>query len=244
MDAATAAGLVARAAVEMTGALTKKTSGAVRQQRYRERHKASPNVTQLQPETGADRNESVTRNAAPEPSQTVTNRNKASQSNGEANSPLTYLLPVEGKILSEKKESKKERVPKKRDAPLPIDWQPSSHAFVVAEEHGVSVPVVEQIFRDYLKSSGKLYADYDAAFYNFLRNQKKFNGHGHAISNNRADPTSGRATAREAHHVATMGSAALRYLQEGKSAGPGRESPDGAGIAAVPASHKGTENAH
>ncbi len=46
----------------------------------------------------------------------------------------------------------------------------------MAEENGVNIQVVEQIFRDYLKSSGKLYADYDAAFYNFLRNQRRFSG--------------------------------------------------------------------
>lgn len=105
-----------------------------------------------------------------------TDTHNSAHVHGAANSPLTYLLPVEGKNLSEKKESKKERVPKKRDTPLPDGWAPSLRAFQIAEEHGVNAQAVEQIFRDYLKSSGKLYADYDAAFYNFLRNQRRFNG--------------------------------------------------------------------
>ena len=63
-----------------------------------------------------------------------------------------------------------------RNEPLPEKWVPSEHAYRVAEENGVNVQIVEQIFRDYLKSSGKLYADYDAAFYNFLRNQRRFSG--------------------------------------------------------------------
>jgi hypothetical protein len=94
----------------------------------------------------------------------------------DANPPLTYLLSTKEKNLSEKKESKKERIPKKRDGPLPSDWAPTIRAHQIAEENSVNVQIVEQIFRDYLKSSGKLYADYDAAFYNFLRNQRRFNG--------------------------------------------------------------------
>lgn len=179
MNPAEAAGLVARAAVEMTGALTKKSSGAARQQRYRERHKASPSVTPTEVPSVTERNESVTRDAPDEASQSVTNRNEASQSDGAEETPISYLL-TSSKNLSEKEESKevrkKERAPKKRNGPLPENWTPQAHAYQVAEENGVNVQIVEQIFRDYLKSSGKLYADYDAAFYNFLRNQRRFSG--------------------------------------------------------------------
>jgi hypothetical protein len=95
-------------------------------------------------------------------------------------SPL--ILP--SSLLTEetlKKERKKESSgirARARLVPLPDDWKPSEHAFEVAEKHGSSVSDTEPIFRDYLKSSGKRYADYDAAFYNFLRNQRKFNGNG------------------------------------------------------------------
>lgn len=162
MDAIEAASLVARAAIEMTSPA--KSAGAIRQKRYRER------VT--------NRNESVTERNAAEHNEIVTNRNETVTSLRPAKSDISYLLPSSSKDLSEKieskEESKKERVSKKRNAPLPADWQPSLRSYQVAEQHGVSLQIVEQIFRDYLKSSGKLYADYDAAFNNFLRNQRNF----------------------------------------------------------------------
>lgn len=162
MDAIEAASLVARAAVEMTTP-ERKSTGALRQRRYRERNAG---VTK--------RNESVTCDA--KASQSVTNRNESVTSLRLANSDISYLLTSLEEKKESKKESKKERVPKKRNAPLPDDWQPSLRSHQVAEQHGVSTQVVEHIFRDYLKSSGKLYADYDAAFNNFLRNQQRFNG--------------------------------------------------------------------
>jgi Zn-finger nucleic acid-binding protein len=177
--AAEAAGLVARAAVEMTGALTKKSAGAARQQRYRERNKASHRDATPEPSSVTKRNESVTRDAEPEASQTVTNRNESVTPLRSDETRISYF-PSSSENLSVKEESKKERVSKKRNAPLPADWSPSGRSHQVAEEHGVSVQIVEQIFRDYLKSSGKLYADYDAAFNNFLRNQRNFNGNANA----------------------------------------------------------------
>jgi uncharacterized caspase-like protein len=111
MDAAEAAGLVARAAVEMTGALTKKSAGAARQQRWRERNKASQSVTAETGESVSNRNESVTRDAGDEASQTVSNRNEASQRNAPSLS----------------KEEKKEVIKEKREsraAQLPDGWTP------------------------------------------------------------------------------------------------------------------------
>jgi len=179
MEAAEAAGLVARAAVEMTGALSKKSAGAARQQRYRERHKASQRNASDNHENVTRRNESVTRDADPKASQTVTNRNESVTPLRSGETRISYF-PSSSENLSMKEESKKERISKKRNAPLPENWSPSVRSYQVAEEHGVNVQVVEQIFRDYLKSSGKLYADYDAAFNNFLRNQRNFNGNANA----------------------------------------------------------------
>jgi hypothetical protein len=179
MDAAEAAGLVARAAVEMTGALTKKSAGAARQQRYRDRNKSSRCDASADTENVTKRNESVTREAQPKASQTVTNRNESVTPLRSDQTRISYF-PSSSKNLSMKEESKKERVSKKRNGPLPENWAPSVHSYQVAEEHGVNVQIVEQIFRDYLKSSGKLYADYDAAFNNFLRNQRNFNGNANA----------------------------------------------------------------
>lgn len=80
-----------------------------------------------------------------------------------------------GRVLDlvDKKPSKR-AVAKSRTGPLPADWGPNATAFRVAREQKVAVQLVEPIFRDYLKSSGKQYLDYDAAFCNFLRNQRKF----------------------------------------------------------------------
>jgi hypothetical protein len=66
-------------------------------------------------------------------------------------------------------------VSKKRASRLPTDWQPSERSYQIAEQFGQNVQIVEGIFRDYCASSGKLYADHDAAFHNFIRNQKTFN---------------------------------------------------------------------
>lgn len=168
MDAIGAAALVARAAVEMTAAqpVMTKSVGAMRQQRFRDRHKSvTRDVTSV---TEIERNEA---------SPIVTKRNENVTPLRPDETAISYF-PSKEKISVEKKESKKERATKKRNAPLREDWLPSMKAYQIAEDHGVNVQVVEQIFRDYLKSSGKLYADYDAAFYNFLRNQRRFNGTG------------------------------------------------------------------
>lgn len=161
MDPVEAASLLAHAVVEMTVSTGGKSAGALRQQRYRERNKASQSVT----ERNGD-----------EASPTVTNRNESVTPLRSAETSISYLLTSSSNNLSEKKESKKERAPKKRNAPLPDDWTPSLRSFQVAEQCGQNVQIVEQIFRDYLKSSGKLYADHDAAFNNFIRNQQRFNG--------------------------------------------------------------------
>lgn len=97
-----------------------------------------------------------------------------------AHTPEAPISLSSSNSLSERKESKEVRkkdiARKKSLRPLSDDWVPSLRSYQIAEEHGQNVQVVEQIFRDYLKSSGKLYADYDAAFNNFLRNQHRFSG--------------------------------------------------------------------
>lgn len=56
---------------------------------------------------------------------------------------------------------------------------------------------------------------------------------GNATSNYRPDPVAGRATAREAQHVTSVGDAALQYLRKSKSAGSGRETSRDFGVASV-----------
>jgi hypothetical protein len=73
-----------------------------------------------------------------------------------------------------KEESKKEslsisRSRKARPIPLPEGWQVPQSAIDLARERGVDIRDIEGRFRDYLKSSGKQYVDYDAAICNFVR---------------------------------------------------------------------------
>ena len=67
---------------------------------------------------------------------------------------------------------------------------------------------------------------------------------GHAVSNNRPDPAAGRATAREAQHVASVGSAALRFLKESSSARSGGDSSGSPSVAGELDPRKRAENAH
>lgn len=177
MDAADAATLVARAMVEMAPPKDTRSSAAKRQAAYRERNKASLNVTH---------------NKA---SQVVTNHNERDVSLRSDEKPPLILtsLPSTEETLKGKKEKivvTRARPPKKQLGPLPDDWKPPDRAFALAKECGTEVSHVEPVFRDYLKSSGKLYADHDAAFCNFIRNQHKFSGQ-------RANPH-GRRTIQDA----------------------------------------------
>lgn len=86
------------------------------------------------------------------------------------------------------KNKKDKKVSKSPVQQLSADWAPPERAFEIAKDLGLSVREIEPRFRDYLASSGKRYADYDAAFCNFIRNTPKFNGgpNGHARPNNLA----------------------------------------------------------
>jgi hypothetical protein len=141
-----------------------KSSNAARQQRYRERKKAAESVT--------NRNETVTQRNAVNDAETVTNRNETVTTLRSEQNDI-YLSST---TINSKEERKKDTAQRKRNAPLRDNWAPSQTSHRIAEQCGQDVRLVEQIFRDYLKSSGKLYADYDAAFNNFIRNQQRFNG--------------------------------------------------------------------
>lgn len=253
MDAAEAAGLVARAAVEMTGVVNARSTGAIRQQRFRDREKkrneALRSVTTVTQGSEGERNETspnVTVKYEPKSSLSVTNSNEASRSNAAANSPLTYLLPIQETGLSEKQESKKERYLKKRNGPLPENWKVPARAIELAAALGLEIEPIEGRFRDYLASSGKLYADYDAGFCNFVRNTPNFNGsnRGNGTGNHRTDLGPGRATTREAQLVAAVGRGAAGRLADRVSAGPHGPSSDDAGSAALFDSVGGSKNAH
>ena len=78
------------------------------------------------------------------------------------------------KIREDKKDISAPRRASKK--PIPPDWEPSEDHKTLAAGLGVDWRDVAQTFRDYLKSSGRQYADYDAAFRNFLKNERKFHG--------------------------------------------------------------------
>jgi hypothetical protein len=70
--------------------------------------------------------------------------------------------------------------PKKGKRPIPPDWIPPQRAYALADQFRQSVEHVEGIFRDYCAANGVLYADHDAAFCNFIRNQARFDNRGRA----------------------------------------------------------------
>jgi hypothetical protein len=220
MDAAEAAGLVARAGVEMTGALTKKSSNAARQQRYRDRNAS---VTK--------RNENVTETEATERNETVTNRNET----------VTRNVP------SLSKEDKKENNKRERRASqLPEGWKPDDTRWCEAIAKLGSLERAERELRKFTNhalAKGRVAKNWSAAWDNWVDRALEW-GNGNGNSDHRTNPAAGRATAREAQHVATMGGAALRYLQEGKSAGTRRDLPDDADAAGGPDAVKGAKNAH
>jgi hypothetical protein len=74
---------------------------------------------------------------------------------------------------------------KAKTIPLPADWRPNASAIALANSLNVDLADAEARFLDYLKSSGKEYADYDAGFRTHIRNTPKFNGLGKHVSGSR-----------------------------------------------------------
>ncbi len=128
---------------------------------------------------------------------------------------------------------------KNRAGPIPDGWMPSVKHYLLAEQFGQNVQTVEGIFRDYLASSGKLYANYDAAFNNFIRNQSNFN---RGSSNGTAKSKSGGSLIETLNRAIERSEQEDRHAQvleipflsvpTGSIRGPGRvfsERQDGAG---------------
>lgn len=86
--------------------------------------------------------------------------------------------------------------------------------------------------------------DWLGTWRNNVRRRFERGNHGNGFNGHRADPAAGRATAREAGHVATMGSAALRSLRESKSAGILGGAASGGGGAAQEFDLGGTAKVH
>lgn len=133
------------------------------------------------------------------------------------------------------KEEKKERAKSGRGEKLPSDAKPTAEHYEQGLALGFGRDWVDQQFEDMRiwartneHRAVARKSDWSLTFTGWMRRNAKEakarNGNG--TSNPRTDTAAGRATAREAQHVATMGGAALRFLQDGKSGGAGRGTPD------------------
>jgi hypothetical protein len=152
------------------------------------------------------------------------------------------------------KEEKKERAKSGRGEKLPPDAKPTADHYEQGLALGFGRDWVDHQFEDMRiwartneHRAVARKSDWNLTFTGWLRRvakDAKGRSNGNGTSDNRANPAAGRATAREAQHVATMGGAALRFLQDGKSAGAGRGIPDGPDVAGGPDPIQGAKNAH
>ena len=144
MDAIDAAALVARAGSELVS--PKKTAGAERQQRYRDRNKASRNVTPLR---------------CAEASRNVTKRNESVTSDA-----LSLSLTSSSEVI-QKKEGKRES----RASALPDGWRPPEQAWTAAIASLGSLLRAEQEltkFRNHALDKGRVSKRWGAAWANWV----------------------------------------------------------------------------
>lgn len=144
-------------------------------------------------------------------------------------------------------EGKKERKKEARGSKIPPDWIPKEIHYAEGLKRGMDRAAVDAKsvdMRIWCAANNNraitTKSDWDQTFLGWLRREKP-NGNG--PENNRPNPGAGRATAREVNTVAAMGGAALRYLQESKSAGGGRDTPGSSGTAEIVDLGKRAENA-
>ena len=179
MSPAAAAALVARAVIEATA--KQKTTGAARQARWRERHKASQSVTEASSHSTA----TVTSQA----SQSVTCDAENAKS-----APLSILPSFELSQGNPKEESKEvvrssePRARAKRGAHLPDDWQPSQADHEYAAGRGLrlyEIDIEATKFRNYWTNRTDKQAAkprWDRAWQNWILNVRKApNGQGQSV---------------------------------------------------------------
>jgi hypothetical protein len=145
--------------------------------------------------------------------------------------------------------SKKERKKNTRGTKIPPDWLPKEAHYDEGFKRGMDRSAVDtkaEDMRIWCSSNSNrsvtTKSNWDQAFMGWLRREPE-RANGNATHYHRADPVAGRATAREAQHVATMGGAALRYLQEGNAARSSRDLPGDTGAASIFDIGKRSENA-
>jgi hypothetical protein len=216
MDAADAAGLVARAGVEMTGALTKNMSTGLSGRNPVE----SPEYRALEKRRAWDRDR------------------KRRERDGKRASAISTGLPPDSTGLSggnadvcpdeeEKNRSLqgKQKKENKKGSRLLSGARISDEQRSAAVECGCPPDRVDAVWTEFVgywsdipgQKGCKL--TWNGTWRNWVNRIFGKANNGHAVSNNRADTASGRATAREMHAVTTVADAALQRLRESKSAG-------------------------
>jgi len=188
---------ITRAVIELAPARDTRTPGAIRQQRYRERHKPSQSVTSDEAsQIVTKHNESVTRDAA--------------------------SLSKEGK----KDEVKKKRESSK-GTPLPDGWRPDLESWAESVALLGSNDRSEyelKKFKDHALEKGRSLKDWNAAWRNWARRSVEFGErNGYGFSNIRANPGTGPAATRDTTIIASMGRALERRRAERATDDAGRQ---------------------
>jgi hypothetical protein len=230
MDAADAAGLVARAAVEMTGALTKNMSTGISGRNPVE----SPEYRALEKRRAWDRDRK--RRERDEKRASAISTGLPPDSTGKSGGNADVRPNEEEKNRSLQGKKKKEN---KKGSRLLSGARISDEQRAAAIECGCPPDRVDAVWTEFVDYWSDIPGQkgckltWNGTWRNWVNRIFGKTNNGHATSKNRSDTTAGRATARELDQVTIMGGAGLRYLQEGKSAGAGRESSDGAGPAEI-----------
>lgn len=171
----------------------KREQGRERQRRFRNARKRDSNATErdvtLSRVTSLHTNETI---------ETIEDF-KASADADDKDAPSYLLTSTEDSLRKKERKSARARVAK--GGPIPDGWKPTAQHFAVAAKFHVDLGDCEERFRDYCASSGKQYADHDAAFRNFIKNQPNFNGKG----NGNGRRKSVQDAARDLHEAAKRG---------------------------------------
>jgi len=138
--------------------------------------------------------------------------------------------------VEEKEEGLSVRKESKKGSRLLSDMRVSDELRAIAIENGCPPDRVDAVWSEFVDYWADIPGRYGCklSWKGTWRNRIKsiFGGrNGRGTDSVRTDPTAGRATAREAHQVAAMGGAALRYLKESHAAGQNGDSPRGDGTA-------------
>jgi hypothetical protein len=238
MDAAKAASLVARAGVEMTGEITSKLVSSMSTGLSTGRGDANRAIENRR---AWDRDRKRRQREAKSASATSTGIHRTS----------TGLPPDTAEVClteEEKKEGLSREKERKKGSRLLVGTRVSDEQRAIAIECGCPPDRVDALWAEFVDYWSDIPGQrgtkltWTGTWRNRVR-QIFGKTNGQAISTYRTDPAAGRATAREAQQVAIMGGAALRYLQDGMSAGTDRGVSGRPGPAEVVDLKKRTENA-